>query len=87
VTVHAHPKGSICVGRGTVPCTQAAVRYARLWPRTLDLTRPTPADARALTLLAREQERIPAARVEFRLAAPASPTVPGDTPPASDGPG
>ena len=51
----------------------AAVRYARLWPRALDLTRPTAADARALTLLAREQERIPAARVEFHLAAPGCP--------------
>ncbi len=48
----------------------AAVRYARLWPRAVDLTRPTAADARALALLAREQERIPAARVTFRLAAP-----------------
>ena len=37
----------------------AAVRYARLWPRALDLNRPTAADARALALLAREQERIP----------------------------
>jgi len=55
----------------------AAVRYARLWPRALDLNHPTAADARALTLLAREQERIPAARVEFHLAAP----------PADDGPG
>jgi membrane protein len=59
----------------------AAVRYARLWPRALDLNRPTPADARALALLAREQERIPAARIEFHLA-------PGDVPPAGDdGPG
>jgi membrane protein len=65
----------------------AAVCYARLWPRALDLTRPTAADARALTLLAREQERIPAARVEFYLAAPGSPPVPGGTPPASDRPG
>jgi membrane protein len=37
----------------------AAVRYARLWPRGLDLNRPTAADARVLALLAREQERIP----------------------------
>jgi uncharacterized BrkB/YihY/UPF0761 family membrane protein len=64
----------------------AAVRYARLWPRALDLTRPTPADARALTLMAREQERIPAARVAFHLAARDSPPVPGGAPPASDGP-
>ena len=39
----------------------AAVRFAGLWPRALDLNRPTVADARALALLAREQERIPAA--------------------------
>ena len=58
----------------------AAVRYARLWPRALDLSRPTAADARALTLLARQQERIPAARVNFRLAPP-------DIPRAGDGPG
>jgi membrane protein len=45
----------------------AAVRYAGLWPRALDVNRPTAADARALALLAREQERIPAARVGFRL--------------------
>ena len=55
----------------------AAVRYARLWPRGLDLNHPTTADARALALLAREQERIPAARIEFRLA-------PDDVPPADD---
>ncbi len=64
----------------------AAVRYARLWPRALDLNRPTEADARALTLLAREQERIPAARVGFHLAASGSPPAPGDPPPASDDP-
>jgi uncharacterized BrkB/YihY/UPF0761 family membrane protein len=45
----------------------AAVRYAGLWPRALDVNRPTAADVRAMTLLAREQERIPAARVRFRL--------------------
>jgi uncharacterized BrkB/YihY/UPF0761 family membrane protein len=45
----------------------AAVRHARLWPRALDLSRPTAADTRALALLAREQERIPAARVEVHL--------------------
>jgi len=63
----------------------AAVRYARLWPRALDLNRPTAADARALTLLAREQERIPAARVDFHLAAPGSESEPG-SPPVGDGP-
>jgi membrane protein len=56
----------------------AAVRYAGLWPRALDLNRPTAADARALTLLAREQERIPAERVEFRL-------VSRDSPPTGNG--
>jgi uncharacterized BrkB/YihY/UPF0761 family membrane protein len=56
----------------------AAVRYADLWPRALDLNRPTAADARALTLLAREQERIPAERVEFRL-------VSRDSPPTDNG--
>jgi uncharacterized BrkB/YihY/UPF0761 family membrane protein len=64
----------------------AAVRYARLWPRALDLNRPTAADVRALTLLAREQERIPAARVDFHLAAPGSSSEP-DSPPVGDGPG
>jgi uncharacterized BrkB/YihY/UPF0761 family membrane protein len=61
----------------------AAVRYARLWPRALDLNNPTAADARALALLAREQERIPAARVRFHLAPP----VPGCAPPPTKGPG
>ena len=61
----------------------AAVRYARLWPRALDLNHPTAADARALTLMAREQERIPAARVEFHLAEPASESEP-DSPPVGD---
>ena len=63
----------------------AAVRYARLWPRAVDLSRPTEADARALALLARKQERIPAARVTFHLAAPDPPPVPGSTPPADNG--
>ena len=59
------------VGQALVYAAEiAAVRYARLWPRALDLSRPTAADVRALTLLAREQERIPAARVDFYLAAP-----------------
>ena len=65
----------------------AAVRFARLWPRALDLTRPTPADVRMLTLLAREQERIPAARVSFHLAAQGSAPVPDSPSEASDGPG
>jgi uncharacterized BrkB/YihY/UPF0761 family membrane protein len=45
----------------------AAVRYARLWPRALDPGDPTEADVRAQALLAREQERIPAARIELHL--------------------
>ena len=76
------------VGQALVYAAEiGAVRYARLWPRALDLNHPTAADARALALLAREQERIPAARVEFHLAAVGSPPVPGGSPPASDGPG
>jgi uncharacterized BrkB/YihY/UPF0761 family membrane protein len=59
----------------------AAVRYAGLWPRALDLNRPTAADTRALALLAREQERTPAARIELRMASrhspPADSTSPG----------
>jgi uncharacterized BrkB/YihY/UPF0761 family membrane protein len=55
----------------------AAVRRAGLWPRALDQNRPTAADARAAALLAREQERLPAARIDVRL-------VSAD-PPADDG--
>jgi membrane protein len=65
----------------------AAVRHAHLWPRAVDLNRPTAADARALALLAHEQERIPAARVESHLIAGDSPTEAGGSPPADDGPG
>ena len=76
------------VGQALVYAAEvAAVRYARLWPRALDLNRPTAADSRALALLAREQERIPAARIEFHLAERDSPPVPGGSPPSSDGPG
>jgi membrane protein len=76
------------VGQALVYAAEvAAVRYARLWPRAVDLNHPTEADARALALLAREQERIPTARVAFRLAAPGSTPVPGGSPPANDGPG
>jgi membrane protein len=75
------------VGQALVYAAEvAAVRYARLWPRALDLTRPTAADARTLTLLAREQERIPAARVDFHLEASSPPVPAGGSPPASDGP-
>ncbi|MEV6596278.1 YhjD/YihY/BrkB family envelope integrity protein [Actinoplanes sp. NPDC051346] len=59
----------------------ATVREARLWPRAVDRSRPTVADAHALALLAREQERIPGQRVESRL-----PTGP-PTPPAGRGGG
>ncbi|HET6533599.1 MAG TPA: YhjD/YihY/BrkB family envelope integrity protein [Actinoplanes sp.] len=45
----------------------AAVRRARLWPRSVDGGRPTEADARALTLLARERELLPGQRIESRL--------------------
>ena len=55
----------------------AAVRHARLWPRALDVRNPTAADARAMALLAREQERIPAARVELHLATPGPPPANG----------
>jgi uncharacterized BrkB/YihY/UPF0761 family membrane protein len=73
------------VGQGLVYAAEvAAVRYARLWPRAVDLKRPTAADAHALALLAREQERIPAARVAFHLAPDDSP--PEGSAPASDGP-
>ena len=76
------------VGQALVYAAEvAAVRYARLWPRALDLNRPTEADTRALTLLAREQERIPAARIQLRLTAQGSLPGPGGSPPASDGPG
>ncbi len=57
----------------------AAVRYAGLWPRALDVNRPTAADVRAMALLAHEQERIPAARIELRLVSP-------DASPAGNGP-
>ena len=73
------------VGQALVYAAEvAAVRHARLWPRALDPNRPTAADARVLALLACEQERIPAARVEFHLAARCSPPVPGGSAPAND---
>jgi len=66
------------VGQALVYAAEiAAVRYSRLWPRALDVHRPTAADAHALTLLAREQERIPAARVDFHLEPAGSPSEPG----------
>jgi membrane protein len=57
----------------------AAVRYAGLWPRALDQSRPSLADVRTMTLLARQQERIPAARIDLRL-------VPQDLLPADGDP-
>jgi membrane protein len=76
------------VGQALVYAAEvAAVRYARLWPRALDVNHPTAADARALALRAREEERIPAARIDFHLAAPGSPPAPGGSPPANDDPG
>jgi membrane protein len=62
----------------------AAVRYAHLWPRAVDLNRPTAADARVLALLAREQERIPAARVTFRLVPSGAAPPNGDSPAGPD---
>jgi uncharacterized BrkB/YihY/UPF0761 family membrane protein len=62
----------------------AAVWYAHLWPRALDVNRPTPADIRAMALLAREQERIRAADVEL-VVSPDPPPAGGD-PPRSPGP-
>lgn len=41
----------------------AVVRRHRLWPRSLDPERPTRADALAMALLAREQERMPGQRI------------------------
>ena len=58
----------------------AAVWYAHLWPRALDVNRPTAADVRAMSLLAREQERIRAARVELEMVSPDSPPPTGDPP-------
>jgi membrane protein len=75
------------IGQGLVYAAEAAaVRYARLWPRAVDLNRPTAADARALALLSREQERIPAARVVFHLVTAGPPPLSGGSPPANDDP-
>jgi membrane protein len=58
----------------------AAVRHAGLWPRALNQNRPTAADARALTLLARAQERIPAARIDLHLLSQHPPPADGGPP-------
>jgi len=50
----------------------AVVRHHRLWPRALDSTRPTATDVRALRLLATEQERLAAERVDVNFDRPAS---------------
>jgi len=49
----------------------AIVRRRRLWPRSLDTTKPSDADRRALAALARVQERIPVERIDARFDAPA----------------
>lgn len=43
------------------------VRRRRLWPRALDSSRPLDADKRALSALARQQERIPPERITARF--------------------
>jgi uncharacterized BrkB/YihY/UPF0761 family membrane protein len=58
----------------------AAVRYAGLWPRAVDQNRPTAADIRAVTLLARAQERLPATRVDLRLVLQDPPPADGALP-------
>jgi len=58
----------------------AVVRHARLWPRALDISRPTPADVQVLTRLATEQERLPTERIEVRVEAGSRP---GDDPSGS----
>jgi hypothetical protein len=45
----------------------AVVRHARVWPRALAISRPTPADVQVLTRLATEQERLPTERIEVRM--------------------
>jgi len=65
----------------------AAVWYAHLWPRALDVNRPTAVDVRAMALLAREQERIRAERVEVHMVPPDSPPSDSDSsPPKGDSP-
>ena len=57
----------------------AAVRYAHLWPRALDVNNPAPADFRAYTLLAHEQERIQVTRVDLQVVPPDSPAAVSDS--------
>ena len=74
------------IGRALVYAAEvAAVRYARLWPRALDLTRPTEADTRACPAApARTHPRRPG-RVPPRRAW--LPARTGWYPPAGGGPG
>jgi membrane protein len=64
----------------------AAVWYARLWPRALDVNSPTPVDFRAYALLAREQERIQITRVDLRVVPPDPPAPASDPPAPASGP-
>jgi uncharacterized BrkB/YihY/UPF0761 family membrane protein len=48
----------------------AVVRSSRLWPRALDTSRPTPADRRALSRLATEQERLELQRITVEFESP-----------------
>jgi uncharacterized BrkB/YihY/UPF0761 family membrane protein len=61
----------------------AAVWYAHLWPRALDVNKPTAVDIRAMALLAREQERIRAARVTLHILPPDPPPSDSDASPSS----
>ncbi|HEX6577434.1 MAG TPA: YhjD/YihY/BrkB family envelope integrity protein [Jiangellaceae bacterium] len=57
------------VSQALVISAETAVVLRRgLWPRALDQARPTAADVRVLTMLAREQERVPGQRVDVRMA-------------------
>ena len=60
------------------------MRHARLWPRAFDLSRPTPADLRALTRLATEQERLPTERIQVQLRADTQSPDARSQPPAAD---
>ena len=65
----------------------AAVRFGHLWPRALDVNKPTAADFRTYALLAREQERIQVTRVGLRVVPRDSPAADSDSPAAdSDSP-
>lgn len=69
------------VSQGLVYAAEvAAVWYGHLWPRALDVNKPTAADVRAMALLAGEQERIRAARVDLHMVSPDLPPAGGDPP-------